>query len=131
MSVPLTVEVKNPGSNLWHNTAKPWDVTGDNRIAPDDALTIINDINANEARLLPHRDAAMPPYFDVDDDDFISPGDALAVINKINAGGDGEEEMFPSQTPDEIDQIADVEAADYLFGQLTADLVPSAGSRRG
>jgi Dockerin type I domain len=71
----------------WNNGLNLYDVTGDGEIAADDALEIINDLNAFHSRPLPPPDAGFspPPFYDVVPDNFIAPNDALEVINFLNA----------------------------------------------
>jgi hypothetical protein len=71
---------------IWHNTRNPVDVSGDLHVAPNDALDVINYINAFGSGLVPTSGALGPPYLDVNDDGFVAPNDALDVINVINAG---------------------------------------------
>jgi len=89
-------------SHPWQNPANNVDVSNDGFVAPNDALIIINAINANGSSALPQfgQGFVWPPYYDVNGDDYIAPSDALAVINYINAhphasgtsaGGEGEQ----------------------------------------
>jgi hypothetical protein len=90
---------------VWHNDAQPLDVTGpdgqpDGHIVAEDALAIINYINAFGAGAVPANAQIARPFGFLDTsggindvgDDFIAPADALAVINAINAGLGGEGE---------------------------------------
>jgi uncharacterized protein YkwD len=88
-------------SHPWQNPANNLDVNNDGFVAPNDALIIINSINANSSPALPRPGEGFiwPPYYDVNGDDFIAPSDALAVINYLNgsslspglpAAGEGE-----------------------------------------
>ncbi len=61
-SQPVFVTVEATASNPWQNPAEPLDVNADGFITPLDVLLIINDINTNGARTLPHRDAGAIPY---------------------------------------------------------------------
>ena len=71
----------------WHNPVLRYDVDEDSLVAPNDALSIINSINANGSRPLPWREPsnANPPFYDVIADNILAPNDALEVINYINA----------------------------------------------
>jgi hypothetical protein len=74
----------------WQNPKSPFDVTDDGVISPLDVLTLINEINLHDARLLPV--PPVPPhlpiaYFDVTGDNEVTPLDVLAVINDLNAFG--------------------------------------------
>ena len=100
---------------VWHNLKHNIDVNGDSNLAPNDALDVINLLNA---KLPPSAINKSPPtggpFFDVDNDGFIAATDALAVINNINAGvvlptagGEGE---------------GSTTAANDLFALLAADL---------
>jgi hypothetical protein len=100
---------------IWHNLKHDIDVNGDGSLAPNDALDVINLLNANlPPSAIPKDPSSGPPYYDVDNDGFIAPGDALNVINNINArvvlplaAGEGE---------DATQAISD------LFALLAADL---------
>ncbi|RMF39886.1 MAG: protein containing Planctomycete extracellular domain protein [Planctomycetota bacterium] len=78
----------------WQNQANRFDVNNDSFVSAIDALLIINDINANNARDLRGSGLNPPPYVDVNGDSFVSALDALIVINFINSqsagGGEGE-----------------------------------------
>jgi len=81
----------------WHNSAQPLDTNGDGRIAPIDALLIINQLNLYGSRLLTNSpvraitsqtiDPAGLRSFQVDTngDGHLAPVDALLVINYLNA----------------------------------------------
>lgn len=80
----LTVEAS---AALWHNPSVASDVSGDFRVAPEDALLIINELNNGGARRLSLEGAAaFAVFFDTNADGVISPEDALIVINYLNAG---------------------------------------------
>jgi len=87
----FTITVSKP--NPWHNTrpGHALDVTGDRFLAPIDALTIINFLNAGlpgtgtNGSVLPSAPIG-PPFYDVTNDMFVAPIDALTVINALNAG---------------------------------------------
>lgn len=69
------------------NPNNRFDVSGDGRVAPIDALLTINELNQRGARLLlgPHQD---PPYFDVSDDEYVTALDVLQLVNRLNLLGD-------------------------------------------
>jgi hypothetical protein len=78
-----------------HNVAKPFDVTDDSSVAPNDVLAIVNYINAFQSQAVGEGESSSL-YYDVDKDNFIAPSDALAIINYLNSlvrsGGDAEGE---------------------------------------
>jgi hypothetical protein len=80
--------------NRWQNPLNNWDVSGDGKVHPIDALKIINYINAHPGDpSVPAWPAVPPPFFDVTGDNAITPADVLTVINYINshsASGEGE-----------------------------------------
>jgi hypothetical protein len=108
----------------WHNTARPLDVTGDGFIAANDALAIINYINAFQAGPVPAGAPFGPNYLDPSNDSFVAANDALQVINFINANPNGEGEAAATN----------VQATDSLMQQLDALLLfggdPAAQQRR-
>jgi hypothetical protein len=81
----------------WHNRAIAADVTDDGVVAADDALDIINRINAKGsgpltsnssagiAGLAATNGEAAPTYYDVTGDNYLAADDVIAVINYINA----------------------------------------------
>lgn len=94
------------GTNSWQNAVNPVDVDDDKFVSPLDVLFLINDINANGARLLDHESPTRTWFLDVDDDGSITPLDVLAVINWLNNSYDGEgEENSPSSSLD-IERVA-------------------------
>jgi hypothetical protein len=100
-TITITINKLHP----WHNTVNACDVTGDMHVAPNDALEVINFINAFGSIQLSAVNAG-PPYLDVDNDRFVAPNDALTIINLINAGQGSEGEVgtlaLPIQPADEI-----------------------------
>jgi hypothetical protein len=93
----LVCEASASSETAWHNPSHGLDVTDDGAVAPDDALAVINYINAFGAGEV---DECAPPSFGLIDtanadgetigDGFVSAADALAVINYINAFGAGD-----------------------------------------
>jgi len=79
----------------WRNLVDRYDVDGDGRVQPLDALRIINDIARNGVRILTNP-SQITNFYDTGDDGGISPLDALRVINEIarraRSGGGGEGE---------------------------------------
>ena len=79
-------------SVVWTNPEDPYDVNGDGQLAPNDAIWIINELNASGSQPLPNetvlRQISHPPdqqpYLDVSGDRHISPLDALMVIQQLN-----------------------------------------------
>ena len=82
----------------WQNPNLPEDVNASGSVEPLDALILINEINANQARSLDGSGLTNAPYFDVNGDRAISPLDILQVINYINRRGFGEGENRASTT---------------------------------
>ncbi len=76
--------------NPWQNISQPWDVNGDSRVSPLDALLIINLINANPPisftplPVPPDPGFRPPPYYDVNGDGYVTPMDVLLIINYLN-----------------------------------------------
>lgn len=83
------VDAGGPGAvaNPWMNPILPEDVDGNGNVEPLDALTLINEINANQSRQLPTvpiGSGRIPAFLDVDGSHGIEPNDVLQVINYIN-----------------------------------------------
>lgn len=102
----------------WHNPRSAFDVNADGSIAPDDALEIINQINAFGSRPLaaPTTLSAPPPYFDVKPDNFLAPIDALYVINVLNAPLEPAEGESGAAAADLVhDNSASIDAALWML----------------
>ncbi len=70
---------------LFTNPNGAMDVNNDGQVSPIDALTVINELNANGPRALGSSAAPVAGVFvDVSGDNFISSIDALLVINYLN-----------------------------------------------
>lgn len=91
--------------NPWHNYAFPLDVTGNYRVTPLDALTVINalkngpidldgllhsQLSGAESEANPVVDAALMSHLklDVNNDRVVSAQDVLTIINALNAEGE-------------------------------------------
>src|SRR5206468_11086943 len=90
------------------------DVNGDGFVAANDALAIVNRINAFDAGPVPPNAPFGPNYYDVNNDFFVAANDVLAVINFINANPNGEGEAATAMN---------AQAADGLMQQLDALLL--------
>lgn len=75
--------VAQSGTISWQNPLRPADVTGDGHVTPQDALVLINYINAHGGVPSLPNDLP-PPYFDVDGNGLITAADVLQVINLLN-----------------------------------------------
>lgn len=76
----------------WHNSSQAVDVNGDGLVTPQDALTIINEINLRKARVLPisgDNIFDMFGFLDAYSDGLLTPQDALQVINHLNSSRQG------------------------------------------
>lgn len=87
----------------WHNPLNPLDVNSDGRVAPLDALHVINRLNETGAGELPTTRGDNDKMIDVNNDGRVSPLDALLVINQLNSNsietvGEGEALVESSQT---------------------------------
>jgi hypothetical protein len=78
----------------WHNAAQPENVDGNQVVAAQDVLYVIDYINAHiETPALPAPPAGRrEPYYDVNNDSLCTAQDALYVINYINSLAQGEGE---------------------------------------
>jgi len=72
----------------WQNQLNRYDVNFDQRVSPQDLLTLINDLNRNGVRQL--ENSALPlaagsnmRFLDVNGDQRVSPMDALIIINEL------------------------------------------------
>ena len=74
----------------YHNAARPSDVNDNGTVEPQDALILVNKLNAEGPHLLAAPQDAYPTagagmFWDVNVDDWVTPLDALNVINEINS----------------------------------------------
>jgi len=86
------------------NLDNRFDVNADGFVNAQDALVLINDLNANGARTLSVSTLAAP-FLDVTRDGQVTANDALGVINYVNnavAGGEGEGEAIVEAPPAEV-----------------------------
>lgn len=135
---PLT-DVNPPPDNWFSppdyvpsNPSDPLDVNNDTVVAPDDALHVINYINANGAG----PDALAPDfsgYLDTDNDGYVVAQDVLGIINELNsdvtvlsalAEGPFEGEAGPALAT--VSQLADLAAATPITTYLGATRLDAA-----
>ena len=80
----------------WQNSLAPLDVNHDQHVTSGDALSVVNDVNRNGARVLAERSEAeaggRPASVDVNGDGAASASDVLSVINYLN--GEAEDGAF-------------------------------------
>jgi len=86
---PQTFKINIAKAHPGHNAVLALDVNGDGGISPNDALLIINQINAFGSGPVDPVAGVAAPYLDVSMDGYISPMDALAVINYLNSSRQG------------------------------------------
>jgi hypothetical protein len=81
----FTIQVNKP--HPFTNTVNPCDVTDDNTVAADDALSVINYINAHGSTPVSQvpTNLANHLYYDANKDNWIAAIDVLVIINYINA----------------------------------------------
>ena len=124
--------------SAWHNSDRRFDVTGDTHSVAEDALEVINYLNAFGAGALPPRFTDEPPYYDVTGDGFVTAADALDVINYVNAGGDevfeGEGADLAHGTAAAVDVGESLDERDVsgngLLELLAADVMEQFGRKR-
>jgi hypothetical protein len=112
-----------------HNPHIAFDVDVDGTAAANDALMIINLINAEGSGPLspPAQGSSPAPFVDVTADNYLAPNDALFVINFLNAQVTaGEGEMMPASA------LVPATASDVLGidDLLTADVAQHGVPRR-
>jgi hypothetical protein len=99
-SGPQTFTINVAKAHAWHNASNGLDVTADRHVAPNDALSVIDFLNAFGSQHVPNNGLASGPDYDVNADGFVAPNDALAVINFINAFGSSEGEAASTSSDD-------------------------------
>jgi len=83
----LSLVVLDSLLDRWHNAALRWDIDGNGRVDPLDALVGINEINANGSRRLDNSrsmDRSLL-FVDTNNDGLLDPLDILGIINSINS----------------------------------------------
>jgi hypothetical protein len=86
-SQTFKIEINKP--HRWTNDINQLDVDGNGFTAPNDALAVINYLNARlPTAILPtDKIGGTHGFLDTDGDDNVAPNDALQIIDFINAGG--------------------------------------------
>ena len=108
------------------NTSRRVDDNDDGLVTPQDALTIINELNLRGARTLPwaiNDITGMFGFLDTSGDGLITPIDALRVINILNgAKEEGEGESLAASRASAADEPTAL-AQDAALAQLYAPSV--------
>ena len=123
---PQTFTISVAKAHPWHNAANRLDINSDGHIAPVDALTVINFINAFGSTKVPAGAGPNPPYYDVNADGSVAPNDALAIINQINAFGSSEGEASDAAATSGSQPLPG-----DLLALLALDIASQAKRRRG
>jgi hypothetical protein len=109
----------------WTNPINHLDVNDDNAVAPNDALRLINYLNAGKPSRLPPLTSAPEAYYDVNSDGFVSPSDVLRIINHLNSDLNGEGEGVMTSYLDIQKRReraeSDIEAIDQTFALFGID----------
>jgi hypothetical protein len=142
MSPPQTFIIDIDKPHLWSNVLNPLDVNGDMHVAPNDAVAVINYVNAFgalDSGKVPGAgtaigggtaDSGQPfGFVDANGDNFVAPNDALAVINGINAGQGGEGEGAAAREQETGNRRQGTDA-DELLALLAVDLLGQGLPRR-
>src|SRR5262245_59040667 len=135
LAADLSSFLSSSTSSYW-NGSMPTDVNADGVVAPNDALVILNMINAEGSHVLgaPGEGETGPRSFvDVNNDGHLSPVDALSVINDINAEGE-HVPLLVQYTLDAVNSagtpITSVQQGQDFFLRLRAqDLRPAVNGR--
>jgi hypothetical protein len=142
MSPPQTFIIDIDKPHLWSNVLNPLDVNGDMHVAPNDAVAVINYVNAFgalDSGKVPGAgtaigggtaDSGQPfGFVDANGDNFVAPNDALAVINGINAGQGGEGERATAREQETGNRRQGTDA-DELLALLAVDVLGQGLPRR-
>ncbi len=81
--IPKATAALSAAATAGHNPSLPTDVNRDSRVAPLDALLVINCLNMNAADQAA-ADSMRSLYADVNDDGWVTPLDALLIINALS-----------------------------------------------
>lgn len=118
------------GLSIWQNPRNIRDVNDDGRVAPMDALIIINELNDPQVShpttgKLGNRLVVGLPYFDVNGDGFVSSIDVLNIMNSLNAASAESESMINEEAASSQYEPMPLEwtrALDlHVFGQSLLD----------
>lgn len=117
-------------SNPWRNPVNGLDVDASGFVVPQDALIVINALNAGRSGQLPNPPTGSftpPPFLDANGDGFLSPQDALVIINDLNNRSSGEGEFAEPDTAPAMDSGSVVQAdqASFVIAISDADGVSS------
>jgi len=115
-----TITFTVQGITDWQNPTEALDVSGNNVIAPEDAMAIINTLNDQGSRDLGTLVGQPSFWYDVNGDGFVTPGDVLRIVNRLNNSSRGEGE-FVASTPRKSNRYQGYEAVDLLFTQSTGN----------
>lgn len=128
-------------SNPWRNPDNGLDVDHNGFVVPQDALIVINALNARGGGPLPNPPVAPflpPPYLDANGDGSLSPQDVLVIVNYLNSRPSGEGESaaeslsadalsgttfvsVPEHSDDFLFQTSGVSYVDHRFAEEDAD----------
>jgi len=113
----FTIHIDKP--HAFTNTAKPCDVTDDTAVAADDALSVINYINAHGSSQVSQVPTSLVKhlFYDVDKDNWIVATDVLLIINYINAHPDKSVPATPSSIDDSLLTLVAQDTADATSGK--------------
>ena len=129
----FTISITKP--HVWHNTLHRFDVDGNGKVVPKDALDVINRLNGFGPGNVPANAPFGPLYFDTDANNIINPADALNVITFLNGfgpglpGPDGEAEGEANAAPDQTAGQPSTNT-DELIALLAADVIDLSSQRR-
>jgi RHS repeat-associated protein len=133
---PLTFDASTTiSTNPWQNARHRLDINGDKLLSPQDALAIINEINAFGNRDLSPAATGVAVFLDATGDSKLTPNDALDVINHLNAFGngpaEGEANDFSALAEGESSNAGpDVQPLDALFAEWAEGEFDSGLKRR-
>jgi len=82
--LPAPIGTAPPATSSWQNVARPHDVNGDSFVSPNDALVVVNFLNARGSQSLTSDHPAGTAFVDVNDDHFATPLDVLLIVNELN-----------------------------------------------
>ncbi|MEZ6086973.1 MAG: GEVED domain-containing protein [Pirellulaceae bacterium] len=92
--------------SVWQNATDRYDTNQDGRVAPLDALIVLNHLNRTNQSALSDQRSSLERPIDVNGDRIVTPLDALQILNRLNRTIDGEAAPPPtSPSPSMVDSI--------------------------
>lgn len=108
-------------ATVWQSPIEPLDVNEDGFVAPIDALTAINAMNAGASGALPANPNPGSFMVDVNGDNILSPLDPLVIVNHLNSVNTPQAALSSSATVVADDASDAGNVTDFVFSEYDQD----------